>query len=108
MYLGGKFHYTAIKTTERQTEETEETEELLRGLFDSEESEAVKRKMNCKVIMYNECNEYNKHNENNKCNNNEHDESNKNWQLISLMMSSDTEDVLMQIVWRRNIRSIDS
>ena len=56
--------------------------------------------MDCKVIMYVKCKE------DDKCNNDERDESNENWWLISLMMSSDTEDVLMWAVWRRNMRSI--
>ena len=75
MYPGDEFRYAAIKATERQAEEIEE---LLRGLFDPEESGAVKRKIDCKVIMYDECNERNEYNEDDKCNDDEHDESNKN------------------------------
>ena len=69
MYLNDEFCYAAIKVTERQTEETEE---LLRDLFDSEESKAIKRKIDCKVIMYNECKE------DDKCNNDECNKSYKN------------------------------
>ena len=50
----------------------------MRGLFNPEESGAVERKIGCKVIMYDKCNECNKYNEDNKCNDNECDESNKN------------------------------
>ena len=57
--------------------------------------------------MYNERNKRNEHNEDNKYNNNEHDKSNKNWWLMSSTMSSDTEDVLTQTVWRRNMGSIN-
>ena len=95
--MGFEFHYAAIKATERQTEKTEE---LLKDSFDSEESRAMERKMGCKVVMYAE------YKENDKYNDNERNESNENQWLISLMMSSDAEDVLMQAVWRRNIRSI--
>ena len=54
------------------------TEELLKSLFNPEESEAVERKMNCKVVIYDKCNEYNEYNENDKCNNDECNESNEN------------------------------
>ena len=97
LYSGDKFHYAAIKTTERQTEETKELSE---DSFDPEESKAMKRKMDCKVITYNE------HKEDDKCNDNEHNESNENQWLILLMMSSDAEDILVWAVWRRNMRSI--
>ena len=63
MYLGIEFCYAAIKVTERQTEETKELSE---GLFDPEESGIMERKIDCKVVIYNECKE------DNKCNNNEH------------------------------------
>ena len=60
-----KFHYTAIKATERQTEETEE---LLKGLFDPEESRAIEREMNCKGVIYHKCNNYDECNNHNKHN----------------------------------------
>ena len=62
----------------------------------------MRRKMDCKVIIYN------KHKEDDKYNNNERNESNKNQWLIPLMMSSDAEDTLMQTVWRRNMRNTGS
>ena len=111
-YLSVEFCYAAIKTTERQTEETEE---LLRSLFNPEESRVMKREIGCKDIMYQECNDHNKcdeqwlimmnwlmylkHNDSNK--------SNKKQWLLSLMMSSDADNILTWIIWRRNMRSID-
>ena len=74
-YLGPEFHYAAIKATERQAEETEELSE---GLFNPEESRAVERKMDYKVIMYNERNEYNEYNKDDKHNDNERNKSNEN------------------------------
>ena len=74
MYSDDKFCYTAIKVIERQTEGTKE---FLKGLFDPEESKIIKRKIGCKVIMYNKYNEHNKYNKNDKCNSNEHNKSNK-------------------------------
>ena len=89
MYLDQKFCYAAIKVTERQTKKTEE---LLGSLFNPKESGAIERKIDCKVITYAKCKEDDKHNDN------ERNESNKNQQLISLIMSSDAEDILIQIV----------
>ena len=66
MYPSSGFCYAAIKATERWAEETKE---LLKSSFDSEENGAVERKIDCKVIMYDECNECNKHNKNDKHNN---------------------------------------
>ena len=60
-----KFCYAAIKATERRVEETEE---LSGGLFDPEESGAMKRGMSYKGIMYHKHNDYNEHNDHNKCN----------------------------------------
>ena len=60
-----KFCYAAIKATERWTEETEELSE---GSFNSEENRAMKREMNCKDIIYHECNNYDEHNNHDKCN----------------------------------------
>ena len=69
MYPSGKFHYAAIKATERQTEETEELSE---DSFNPEESRVMRRKIDCKVITYAECKEDDKYNDN-ECN-----ESNEN------------------------------
>ena len=116
-YPGCKFCYAAIKATERQTEETEELSE---GLFDPEESGVMEREVGCKDIMYHERNDHNECNDHDKCNEqwstmtnwltylerNDSNESNKKWQLLSLMMSSDADDVLVQTIWRRNIRSM--
>ena len=109
--MGSKFYYAAIKTTERQTEETEE---LLRGSFDPEESGTIEREVGCKDIMYYKCNDHNKYNEQwsmimnwltyLECN--DSNKSNKKQQLLSSIMSSDADDVLMQAIWRRNIRSM--
>ena len=104
LYPDSKFHYTVIKATERQTEEIEELSE---SSFNSEESRAVERKIDCKVITYNKYNKRNEHNKNDKHNDNEYNESNKNQWLMSLMINSDTEDTLIQAVWRRNMRSTD-
>ena len=93
-----EFCYASIKATERWAEETKK---LLRSLFDFEESETLKREVSCKVIMYDKCNEHN------ECYNDERNERNKKQWLIPLMMSSDAKDILMQIIWRRNMRSTD-
>ena len=55
----------------------------------------MKIKIDYKVIIYDECNEHNEYNEDDKCNDNEHNKSNKKWWLISLIISSDAEDILM-------------
>ena len=114
LYPSHKFCYAAIKATERWTEETEELSE---GLFDPEESRVMRREMNYKDVIYHKCNDHDECNNHDKCDKqwlmmmnwlmyNKCNESNKKWWLISLIMSSDAEDVLMQIIWRRNIRSI--
>ena len=54
-----KFCYASIKATERQAEETEELSE---SPFDPEESGAMRREVDCKVVMYNKHND-DKHNE---------------------------------------------
>ena len=55
--------------------------------------------MSCKFIMYDKCKEDDKYN------NDEYNESNENQWLIPSMMSSNTEDVLMWAIWRRNTKS---
>ena len=64
MYPGSEFCYAVIKATERQTEETEE---LSGDLFDSEESRAMKREVDCKDVIYHKCNDHNEHNDHDKC-----------------------------------------
>ena len=54
-----EFCYAAIEATERQTEDTEE---FMRGLFDPEESRAIRREVDYKSIMYNKYND-DEHNE---------------------------------------------
>ena len=78
-----KFRYAAIKATERRAEETEE---LSRVSFNPEESRAIKREVNCKDVMYHKHNDHNERNNHNKCNE------------LSLMTSSDAEDVLVQAI----------
>ena len=65
MYPDCEFCYAVIKATERQTEETEELSE---GLFDSEESGAIEREIDCKDVTYYEHNDYDECNDHNKCN----------------------------------------
>ena len=64
MYLGFKFRYAVIKITEKWTEETEELSE---SLFDSGESEIMKREIDCKGVTYHECNDYDERNDHDKC-----------------------------------------
>ena len=53
-----EIYYASIKTAERWAEKTRELSE---SLFDPKEIKTVRREVNCKVIMYKECNndEYN-------------------------------------------------
>ena len=40
----------------------------MKDLFDSEESEIMKREIDCKDVMYYKCNDYDECNDHDKCN----------------------------------------